>query len=139
MYQRVSARTAKNGARSASRSRRKVPRERIAGCRRDNNNRRSCITNYKRQAECVSIFYFPRGSRVCERKKSRTHGSDFILNVMTLPQAFKRHSDRARVFLLIVTRRGKEREGERKTEGMFRRNFSSRVAPRRDEIGRAHV
>lgn len=113
---RVLAWTAKNSAKSASRSRRKVPRERIAGCRRDNNNRRSCITNYKRQAECVSIFYFPRGSRVCERKKSPTHGPDFILNVMTLPQAFKRHSDRARIPSYCYKKRQKE-GGRKKDRG----------------------
>lgn len=109
-------------------------RERIAGCRRDNNNRRSRITNYKRQAECVSIFYFLRGSRKCVRAQEGLGDSrslDFILNVMTLPQALKRHSDRARIPSYCYERRRVERKNEREREReCSRRNFSSRVAPR---------
>lgn len=51
---------------------------------------------------------------MCERKKDSTHGLDFILNVMTLPQAFKRHSDRAHIpsYCCKKSQREKEKGGE---------------------------
>lgn len=54
---------------------------------------------------------------MCERKKNSTHGPDFILNVMTLPQAFKRHSDRARIPSYCCEQRQKERPREGKERG----------------------
>lgn len=41
---------------------------------------------------------------------------DFILNVMTLPQALKRHSDRARIPSYCYERRRIERKNEREKE-----------------------
>ena len=46
----------------------------------------------------ASRYFIFRGSRACaSARRTPTYGPDFILNVMTLPQAFKRHSDRARI------------------------------------------
>lgn len=75
-------------------------------------------------------------------KKNSTHGPDFILNVMTLPQAFKRHSDRARIPSYCckkrqrkserTNRRGKEgaRKSEMKREGMCSAVTSAVETPR---------
>lgn len=54
---------------------------------------------------CVCVF--------ASTRRTRTHGPDFILNVMTLPQALKRHSDRARIPSYCYERRRIERERER--------------------------
>lgn len=83
------------------------------------------------------ILFFARGSRACacvraaqKKKKNNSRGSrsfDFILNVMTLPQAFKRHSDRARVysFLLLQEEAEGKSGGEREKDGNALRAVTS--------------
>lgn len=72
----------------------KEARERIVGRGRDNNNRRSCITSYKRQSvEFASFYFVASGRRACTRKARKNRparGTSFKRPlVITLPQAFK--------------------------------------------------
>lgn len=56
---------------------------------------------------------------------------------MTLPQAFKRHSDRARIYSFLLLQEEAEgksaAEKERKKGNALRRNFSSGVADEHTE------
>lgn len=117
---RVSARPAKSGARRASRSRRKVPRERESQDVDEIIIIDDPVLQTINVRPSASRYFIFRGGRACAsgKKRAPAHGSDFILNVMTLPQAFKRHSDRERIpsYCCKKWRRGRGGEGGRKKD-----------------------
>lgn len=73
----------------------------------------------------LDILFSAGVARVRAQEEDSTHGPDFILNVMTLPQTFKRHSDRARIPSYCCKKNQRERERERELKKKKERERSA--------------